>query len=75
MDSGKKLTEEEKARYYQLMKKAVKEKNRKRPKSEPELKRLGKCQVPRLKSQKIGRNDPCPCKSGKKFKKCCGKVA
>lgn len=22
---------------------------------------------------KIGRNDPCPCKSGKKFKKCCGK--
>jgi len=23
--------------------------------------------------QKIGRNDLCPCKSGKKFKKCCGK--
>jgi len=22
----------------------------------------------------IGRNDPCPCKSGLKFKKCCGKV-
>jgi len=22
---------------------------------------------------KIGRNDPCPCNSGKKFKKCCGK--
>jgi preprotein translocase subunit SecA len=22
---------------------------------------------------KIGRNDPCPCGSGKKFKKCCGK--
>ncbi|PCJ59307.1 MAG: hypothetical protein COA79_10835 [Planctomycetota bacterium] len=21
----------------------------------------------------IGRNDPCPCKSGKKYKKCCGK--
>lgn len=21
---------------------------------------------------KIGRNDPCPCKSGRKFKKCCG---
>ena len=21
---------------------------------------------------KIGRNDPCPCGSGKKFKKCCG---
>ncbi len=24
-------------------------------------------------SQKIGRNDPCPCGSGKKYKKCCGK--
>jgi methionyl aminopeptidase len=24
------------------------------------------------KSNKIGRNDPCPCGSGKKFKKCCG---
>ncbi len=23
--------------------------------------------------KKIGRNDPCPCGSGKKFKKCCGK--
>lgn len=22
---------------------------------------------------KVGRNDPCPCDSGKKFKKCCGK--
>lgn len=24
---------------------------------------------------KIGRNDPCPCGSGKKYKKCCGKNA
>ncbi|TFH13897.1 MAG: hypothetical protein E4H02_10920, partial [Lentisphaerales bacterium] len=23
-------------------------------------------------SAKIGRNDPCPCGSGKKYKKCCG---
>jgi hypothetical protein len=23
---------------------------------------------------KIGRNDPCPCGSGKKFKRCCGSV-
>ena len=23
-------------------------------------------------SQKVGRNDPCPCGSGKKYKKCCG---
>ncbi|MCI7098671.1 MAG: SEC-C domain-containing protein [Lachnospiraceae bacterium] len=23
--------------------------------------------------KKVGRNDPCPCGSGKKYKKCCGK--
>jgi len=23
--------------------------------------------------KKVGRNDPCPCGSGKKFKKCCGR--
>lgn len=23
--------------------------------------------------EKVGRNDPCPCGSGKKYKKCCGK--
>ena len=25
------------------------------------------------KEKKIGRNDPCPCGSGKKYKKCCGR--
>jgi preprotein translocase subunit SecA len=25
------------------------------------------------KSEKVGRNDPCPCGSGKKYKKCCGR--
>ena len=25
------------------------------------------------KKEKIGRNDPCPCGSGKKYKQCCGK--
>lgn len=25
-----------------------------------------------IKGEKIGRNDPCPCGSGKKYKKCCG---
>ena len=24
-------------------------------------------------TQKVGRNEPCPCGSGKKFKNCCGK--
>lgn len=27
---------------------------------------------PVTRSTKVGRNDPCPCNSGKKFKKCCG---
>ena len=30
---------------------------------------------PIKKGKKIGRNDPCPCGSGKKYKKCCGRDA
>jgi len=26
-----------------------------------------------VKGEKVGRNDPCPCGSGKKYKKCCGR--
>jgi preprotein translocase subunit SecA len=29
-------------------------------------------QQPIIKGKKVGRNDPCPCGSGKKYKKCCG---
>jgi len=29
--------------------------------------------VTRVNKQKVGRNEPCPCGSGKKFKKCCGR--
>ena len=32
-------------------------------------------QPTRRDSPKIGRNDPCPCGSGKKYKQCCGKQA
>ena len=28
--------------------------------------------APAKKADKVGRNDPCPCGSGKKYKKCCG---
>jgi preprotein translocase subunit SecA len=28
---------------------------------------------PRRVANKVGRNDPCPCGSGKKYKKCCGR--
>ena len=27
---------------------------------------------PMIAENKVGRNDPCPCGSGKKYKKCCG---
>ncbi|MFO7850272.1 MAG: SEC-C metal-binding domain-containing protein [Spirochaetia bacterium] len=29
--------------------------------------------MPLLNNQKVGRNDPCPCGSGLKYKKCCGR--
>ena len=44
--------------------------------SEEELKALYKEQKESTtvrKEKKIGRNDPCPCGSGKKYKKCCGR--
>lgn len=31
--------------------------------------------LPARNSPKIGRNEPCPCGSGKKYKKCCGTLA
>ena len=35
-----------------------------------------KKQIPNVRAnQKVGRNDPCPCGSGKKFKHCHGKLA
>jgi len=30
--------------------------------------------TPRHVDIKVGRNDPCPCGSGKKYKKCCGRI-
>ena len=32
-------------------------------------------QTVRREAPKVGRNDPCPCGSGKKYKKCCGAAA
>jgi len=31
-----------------------------------------KIETYKRKTPKIGRNNPCPCNSGKKYKKCCG---
>ncbi|MCF7873617.1 MAG: preprotein translocase subunit SecA [Candidatus Omnitrophica bacterium] len=32
-----------------------------------------KPKTPKAAGKKVGRNDPCPCGSGKKYKKCCGR--
>jgi len=40
-----------------------------------ELYRIQKLSTTVVKPEKIYPNDPCPCGSGKKYKKCCGKKA
>lgn len=37
-----------------------------------DLEELQKKQVRAVSTKKANRNDPCPCGSGKKYKKCCG---
>ncbi len=43
------------------------------PQAQPEKKRIELPMKRELPS--VGRNDPCPCGSGKKFKNCCGRTA
>jgi len=40
--------------------------------AQKEMVRVQKASGTVVKDKKIGRNDPCPCGSGKKYKKCCG---
>ena len=42
-----------------------------KPEDISDLEKLLNPQKPAI-SKKVGRNDPCPCGSGKKYKKCCG---
>lgn len=42
------------------------------PERRKELYKLEKSSKTVVKPPKVGRNDPCPCGSGKKYKKCCG---
>ena len=42
-----------------------------KPEDISELRRLLTLPEPKRSEPKVGRNDPCPCGSGKKFKKCC----
>ena len=45
------------------------------PEKRKELYKAQKISGTVIKGPKIGRNDHCPCGSGKKYKKCCGKNA
>ncbi|MBQ2990501.1 MAG: SEC-C domain-containing protein [Clostridia bacterium] len=38
-----------------------------------EAQKAGQANQPVRVDKKIGRNDPCPCGSGKKYKNCCGR--
>jgi uncharacterized protein len=40
----------------------------------PEARRFASARTFRRDAPKVGRNDPCPCGSGKKFKHCCGRM-
>ncbi|MEW6206422.1 MAG: preprotein translocase subunit SecA [Pseudomonadota bacterium] len=43
--------------------------------AEEESRAAAPANVPRRVSEKVGRNDPCPCGSGKKYKQCHGKIS
>ncbi len=44
-----------------------------KPEDTTDLERLLNPTKPKIAEKKVGRNEPCPCGSGKKYKKCCGK--
>lgn len=43
-----------------------------KPEDITDIDRAVQARQPADRSPKIGRNEPCPCGSAKKFKKCCG---
>ena len=45
------------------------------PAAAPKADKTGKQETVRRDMPKVGRNDPCPCGSGKKYKNCCGRNA
>ena len=45
------------------------------PGAAPKAEKTGKQETIRRDMPKVGRNDPCPCGSGKKYKNCCGRNA
>jgi preprotein translocase subunit SecA len=50
----------------------VREEVAEQPRNMTENRYEGEPSKPVHTGEQIGRNDPCPCGSGKKYKKCCG---
>jgi len=46
--------------------------NQDEPEDISDLEKIINRPVPKTDDKKVGRNDPCSCGSGKKYKKCCG---
>ncbi len=59
----------ERAKNFQAPAKVMSEKNS----SNTSQLNVVKTKVKDESGKTVGRNDPCPCGSGKKYKKCCGK--
>ena len=64
--TGDIYTPETMAKFKAFMKAELKEMQLK-----PTIKQLRRKPVDPKADGRVGRNDPCPCGSGKKFKKCC----
>lgn len=67
--------EEDVARYIfrvEVVSQEEQEQERRRRMASLQTNREASFPVPRVASGKVGRNDPCPCGSGKKYKRCCG---
>eukprot|EP01091_Cochliopodium_minus_P014224 TRINITY_DN4798_c0_g1_i2.p1 TRINITY_DN4798_c0_g1~~TRINITY_DN4798_c0_g1_i2.p1 ORF type:complete len:189 (-),score=77.41 TRINITY_DN4798_c0_g1_i2:87-653(-) len=78
LDNGYPTTQRERDDFDKLQKKndqaylnKVREMVKENPNLLKGLKKTNKNQTKVNTSKKIGRNDPCPCKSGKKYKVCC----
>ncbi len=68
---GGKEFEERRMRRWQELNKGIAKGSKTEIESESKDEAPAEVQVKPVRSNKVGRNEPCPCGSGKKFKKCC----
>jgi len=66
---SKQFTHEEKESFTGM----PQQQSQQQPQAAPSPHQQEKVEPYKREVPKVGRNDPCPCQSGKKYKKCCGK--